>query len=651
MINKDKITVLLVGNPNVGKSALFNSMTGKYVAVSNYPGTTVEVTEGSIKKNGIDIKIIDTPGMYSMLPISEEEKVARDFIFYQNADIIVNVVDAKNLERMLPLTFQLLDTGIPIILVLNMMDELERSGILIDIATLSKELGIPVVPAISIKKKGVKTIFSYILQYPSTEIKHFQYDDEIEEAIKETEGLLKGTYGVSKRIIAIMLLQQDRGTTEKVLAIEGKETIDKIDEIRRSLIEKIKIPIDYAMAVKRQVKALQLMEKIRTMANKRSEDSITTFLSKVTMSPVFGYPILFFVLYFGLYKFVGRFGAGYLVDLIQTKIFEEFLLPGIIDLIEKTLPYDVLKELLIRDYGIITLGVKYAIAIILPIVTTFFLFFSILEDSGYLPRLAMLLDRFFKKIGLTGKAVIPLVLGFGCDTMATMVTRTLSTKKERIIVTILLSLAIPCSAQLGVMLAVLSHSATLLSLWIGILLLIFLLVGYLAGKIIPGEKGLFFVEIPPLRIPRLSNIFIKTYTRLVWYFKEVIPLFIYASVFIWLGKITKIFDAIVGLIAFFLKFIGLPREAAIIFLFGFFRRDYGAAGLYDLHKKGVFTNNELLIIAVMLTLFLPCIAQFIMTIKERGLKTGLYIALFVGAASISVGYLLHLLLTLTQIKL
>lgn len=650
-MNNRKITVLLVGNPNVGKSALFNSMTGKYVAVSNYPGTTVEVTEGVVYKSGCEIKIIDTPGMYSMLPISEEERVARDLIFFQNADIIINVLDAKNIERMLPLTFQLIETGMPVIVVLNMMDEAERSGIKIDHELLSKILGVPVIPTISIKKRGIKTVFNYIINYGVKTPNLLKFDEVIEKTITNIETLLKGNYTVSKRIIASMLIQQDKITTEKVLEIEGKNTIEVVDELRRKLIEQLRMSIDYAMALKRQLEATSIAQKVINNDTVKKQNNFVNFLSKITMSYIWGYPILFLVLYLGLYKFVGEFGAGFLVDFIETEIFEKFLLPGFVNFIEKNIPYEVLKELLIRDYGIITLGIKYAIAIIFPIVTTFFLFFSILEDSGYLPRLAMLLDRFFKKIGLTGRAVIPLVLGFGCDTMATMVTRTLSTKKERIITTILLSLAVPCSAQLGVMLAVLSHSPALLGIWVSILFLVFILVGYLSGKLIKGEKTLFFVEIPPVRIPKLQNIFVKTYTRLVWYFKEVIPLFIYASLFIWVGRITGIFDFLIKIIAFFIKFIGLPKEAAVVFLFGFFRRDYGAAGLYDMHKNGVFNNNELLIMSVMLTLFLPCIAQFIMTIKERGMKTGLYIAGFVLIFSMVVGYLLHLILIMTGIKL
>lgn len=648
---KNKLKVLLVGNPNVGKSSLFNAITGKYVTVSNYPGTTVEITEGSITYKNKNIEIIDTPGMYSMLPISEEERVARNLIFDGNPDFIINVIDAKNLERMLPLTIQLIETGLNIIVVLNMMDEAERKGLYIDTKALSDILGVPVIPTISIKKIGIKKIIETILDY---EIKNRfipPYDIEIIDAIEKISSLLKGDYKISKKIISLLLIQSDKDVYNKVLSLEGQNIIEEIEKIRRNLAGIFKTSIDYILAQKRQLICEDIAKKVIKSQSLEKENQLVRFISNITIHPFWGYPILVLVLYFGLYKFVGEIGAGTLVDYIETEIFENLLLPHLIDLIESNIQSDIIKELLIRDYGIITLGIKYAIAIIFPIVTTFFIFFSILEDSGYLPRLALLMDRFFKKIGLTGKAVIPLVLGLGCDTMATMVTRTLNTKKERIIATILLSLAIPCSAQLGVMLAVLSHNKLLLFSWLFILISIFILVGYLSGKIIKGEKNLFFVEIPPVRIPRISNIFMKTYTRLIWYFKEVIPLFIYASLFIWIGRMTKIFDLLISAIAYPLKFIGLPSESAKIFLFGFFRRDYGAAGLYDMHKEGIFNNNELLIMAVMLTLFLPCIAQFIMTIKERGLKTGLKIAGFVLTFSILVGYLLHLFLNIFKIEL
>jgi len=261
-----------------------------------------------------------------------------------------------------------------------------------------------------------------------------------------------------------------------------------------------------------------------------------------------------------------------------------------------------LRELVGGEYGILTLGVRYAVAIVLPIVGTYFLAFSAIEDSGYLPRLAMLIDRVFKKIGLNGRAVIPMVLGFGCDTMATIVTRTLETRRERIISTLLLSLAIPCSAQLGVMLALLGPHPELAAVWVLVVLGVFLLVGYLAARLMPGERPTFYMELPPLRLPTLRNVLVKTYTRMEWYLREVIPLFIVASVLIWLGKVSGLFDLALAGLRPVMGYLGLPQEAAVAFLFGFFRRDYGAAGLYDLRQA--LTPGQLLVAITTMTLFI-----------------------------------------------
>jgi ferrous iron transport protein B len=297
------------------------------------------------------------------------------------------------------------------------------------------------------------------------------------------------------------------------------------------------------------------------------------------------------------------------------------------------------------------LGVRYAFAIILPIVATFFFAFAIVEDTGYLPRLAMLVDQLFKRMGLSGRAVIPLVLGFGCSTMATMVTRTLPSKRERIIATLLLSLAIPCSAQMGVILALLAGNPIGTLIWLGVIILVFLLIGILASKIMPGELPSFYMEIPPLRLPQLSNILRKTLSRLGWYFTEILPLFIFASVLIWLGQISGVFDALVRLLEHPVRLLGLPEKASVAFLFGFFRRDYGAAGLYDLQKAGMLSANQVVISCITLTLFLPCVAQLLMNFKERGIRMGIAISVFILFFSFSVGLLVNLTFILFNIRL
>jgi ferrous iron transport protein B len=244
-----------------------------------------------------------------------------------------------------------------------------------------------------------------------------------------------------------------------------------------------------------------------------------------------------------------------------------------------------------------------------------------------------------------------MVLGFGCDTMATIVTRTQETRRERIIATLLLALAIPCSAQLGVIFAILAGNGMALLVWIAVIALVFLFIGYLAAKIIPGQRPSFYMEVPPLRLPKVSHVLIKTYTRLQWYLTEVLPFFIVASVLLWLGDLTGVFDIVISGLEPLVGFIGLPPEAAVAFLYGFFRRDFGAAGLYDLHSDGALMGVPLVVSAVILTLFIPCIAQFMVMLKERGVRTTLTITLFVFSFAFLAGYVLHLVLTILGVTL
>jgi len=473
------------------------------------------------------------------------------------------------------------------------------------------------------------------------------YDEVIENSICDIIKHLKADYILSKRAIALLLLQEDEDIVLKVQASEGSSFL-KILEIINNLKKHYSRPVNYVISLDRQKKVQNFTSKFVTQYDK-NESGIAAFFNRLTMNPITGVPILLLVLYYGLYKFVGEFGAGTIVNFLEENIFANFFNPWVNGVVSTYVPWNWLQELLARDYGIITLGLRYAVAIILPIVGTFFFMFAIIEDSGYLPRLAMLVDRVFKKIGLSGRAVIPMTLGFGCDTMATMVSRTLETKRERIITTFLLSLAIPCSAQLGVILALLSGNPIALLIWSGFMLVIFLLIGFLTAKLMPGDGPSFYMELPPLRMPKVSNVIVKTYTRIQWYFIEILPLFIIASILIWFGNLTGLFDWLINLIKPIMNLIGLPDQAAQSFLFGFFRRDYGAAGLYDLHKSGLLSPSQLVIAAATLTLFLPCIAQFAMTVKERGFKFALGIAAFIFPFAFLNGFILNWILGIWKV--
>ena len=476
-----------------------------------------------------------------------------------------------------------------------------------------------------------------------------KYDELLESALAKIRDLLRGNYDVSKRTIGLLLLQGDHQIERQVGEQEGAG-YTAIQDIVAKTRASYSQPLSYIIALRRQQAVRHILDTTVTSREKPSQ-GLAERLSRAMMNPVTGVPILLVVLYFGLYQFVGVLGAGTLVDFIEGTVFGEWVNPWVTDLAVNLIPFKVIQDFFVGEYGVITLGFTYAFALILPIVGTFFIVFSIIEDSGYLPRLAMLIDRVFKKIGLNGRAVIPIVLGFGCDTMATIVTRTQETKRERVITTFLLALAIPCSAQLGVIFAILSGNGLALLIWGGVVVLVFLLVGYLAARVIPGERASFYMEVPPLRLPKISNVLVKTYTRLQWYFFEVLPIFILASILLWAGELTGVLALVSRGLEPLVEFIGLPPEAAVVFLYGFFRRDFGAAGLYDLQSSGIILGVPLVVAAVTLTLFIPCVAQFSVMLKERGIKTALAIALFIFPFAFLVGFILNLVLTALGVSL
>jgi ferrous iron transport protein B len=316
-------------------------------------------------------------------------------------------------------------------------------------------------------------------------------------------------------------------------------------------------------------------------------------------------------------------------------------------------PSEFLTDLLVGPYGVITMGLTYAIAIVLPIVATFFFCFSVLEDSGYLPRLAVMVNRMFRLMGLNGRAVLPMVLGLGCDTMATLTTRILGTRKDRLIVILLLALGIPCSAQLGVilgMLAGLSWKAT--ALWCGVLAGVILLVGFLASKVIPGERSEFILEIPPLRLPAVSNLIRKTLARVEWYLKEAVPLFILGTLVLFFADKTGLLGAVQrGVEPVVTGLLGLPAAASDAFIIGFLRRDFGAAGLFRLASDGQLDPVQTVVSLVTITLFIPCIANLFMIIKEQGTKVAALVAAFIFPFALLVGGALNFCLRLFGVDL
>jgi ferrous iron transport protein B len=335
--------------------------------------------------------------------------------------------------------------------------------------------------------------------------------------------------------------------------------------------------------------------------------------------------------------------------LFEDGLFGRGVNPASIWLVNRFIPIAFIRDFLVGEYGLITMGLTYAIAIVLPVVATFFLMFGFLEDSGYIPRLAIFCDRIFRVMGLNGKAVLPMVLGLGCDTMATMTTRILGTPKERLIAILLLALGIPCSAQLATILGILGGvSAAALATLFTVVLGQMFLVGWLAARVLTGERSEFILELPPIRWPRLGNLLTKTRLRVWWYLGEAVPLFLAGTVLlfvldrigalVWIARVGE--PIVTGL-------LGLPAATAQILVMGFLRRDYGAAGLFQLAHSGQLTGAQAVVALTVMTLFVPCVANFLIMVRERGLKVGLGIVAVITPVAIFTGaglnYVLHAL--------
>ena len=570
------LRVALVGQPNVGKSVVFGRLTGRYVTVSNYPGTTVAVTKGRSLVGTEVCDLIDTPGVNALEgTLSEDEQITREVLTGEQADLVIQIADARNLRRALMLTGQIARFGKPTILALNMIDEAYARGISIDAVALEAELGIPVIEMVAVEGRGLA---------------------ELREAF-------------------------------------GRAAVPRT-------------PV-HTQAIERAQWAHELTGRVRRSST-LSLAYLPEALARLTRRPLTGLPILAAVLY-SLYLFVGVFGAQTLVKLLEEGLFGRGINPAAIWLADRFIPFPLVRDFFVGQYGLITMGVTYAIAIVLPVVATFFLLFGFLEDSGYIPRLAIFCDRIFRVMGLNGKAVLPMVLGLGCDTMATMTTRILGTPKERLIAILLLALGIPCSAQLATILGILGgiSFAALVTLFAVVLGQMFF-VGWLAARVLKGERSEFILELPPIRWPRLGNLLTKTRLRVWWYLGEAVPLFLIGTALLFaldrIGALTWIAAAgrpvVTGL-------LGLPPATAQILVMGFLRRDYGAAGLFQLAHSGQLTGVQAVVALTVMTLFVPCVANFLMMVRERGLKTGFAIlgvvtpvAIFTGAG---LNYVLHAL--------
>ena len=636
-------SIALVGHPNVGKSVLFHQLTGQHVTVSNYPGTTVELARGAARRLP-ETFILDTPGVITFPPHSDDEQVTARVLLYEPLRAILQVGDAKNLRRTLLLCVQLAELGLPLVLALNMMDEAESRGVQADHDLLSENLCVPVVPTTATRGRGLDELQSALNTARPPQLR-LEYPEKIELALAQFNAQLKQA-GVKDapihlRALGLSWLSGDPVTESWLAERLSVEVVGELVSQRASQQGSLQKSLVATIQEARLAYVERIIKRAVTSSGQGRRNN-RAGLSHLTTHPVWGVLILAAVMY-ALYWFVGIFGAGILVSLLEENLFGQVINPWVVGWVQQLIAWPFVVDLLVGEYGLWTMGMTYALALILPIVATFFLAFGVMEDSGYLPRLAALSNRLFEFLGLNGKAVLPMVLGLGCVTMATLTTRVMESRRERLLVTLLLALAVPCSAQLGVvmgMLASVSLTATLI--WGGVVFLVLLVIGWLAARLMPGERTQLLVELPPLRWPVLSNVLIKTLARMEWYLKEVLPLFLVGAALMFaldksgsLEWITRAGEPLVT------GWLGLPPQASAAFLVGFLRRDFGATGLFLMQSDGLLTSMQVVVAMVTITLFIPCIASVMMIAKESNWRTALGMVVLIIPLAFLVGGLLY----------
>lgn len=635
--NKLKSYVIaLAGNANVGKSALFNQLTGLHQTIGNWPGKTVEIKEGHLLHHGVDLRIVDLPGIYSLSSYSPEEEVTESFILENKPDLVINVVDAAHLERNLFLTILLMEMEIPMILCLNQIDFAQHEGISIDTLSLSKSLGIPVVPTVAIHGKGLDELIQTSLDQIQNQatIQAIKFGEEIENQIQDIiESLKPLNLKASSRFYALRLLENKHHAKVSLdLSIQTK-----LDISRKNIEDLHREPIEYVLSSERYSKAEHIARESTQIkkANNRARILFDMFL----LSPFSGYIALtvFLLFIFSSIFYLGNFIASWLE--IGVALLESLVLSS-------SVPYA--SE--IWSYGIV--GVISAVEVVLPYILPFYLLLSFFEDSGYIARMAVLTDSVMHLAGLHGKAFLPLFLGYGCTVTSILGSRIIEDRKERI-VTCLLSTLVPCSARtiiiMGLIGTFIGFQWVLLVYALNMVIL--LLVGRISTRFLKSTAPGLIIEVPTLRWPNIRNVFKSTWFRLKDFFVFVVPIILVGHIFFELIKngafINYIEKAFAGI---FQSLWGLPSFTVIPLVFGILRKELGLIMLQTFSPSGsiagALSPRQMIVYSIIMMFYFPCVATLSALVKELGWKKSLAITAFDIIFALVVGIIVNFGLSL-----
>jgi ferrous iron transport protein B len=648
---KRKLTVCLAGNANVGKSAIFNQLTGLNQTIGNWPGKTVERAEGTLYFKGYTIRVIDLPGTYSMSAYSMEEVVSREYIAVERPDVVVNVVDASALERNLYLTIQLLELNPTLVIALNQIDFAAKKGITVDAKKLSEMLGVPVVATVATTGIGMQELLSRVVEVAekatrSTEIK---YGQEIEASIEKLEVVVKtGLSRLSSRYpprwIATKLLERDEDVFKKIELDKGDQTISQATEIADQIEEVHGEPSSVVMASERYSLASRIAEtSVRIVSPPRV--SMSQRVDAVTAHKIFGYPVLAGVVA-SVFSIV--FVAGNAMIGVLEGLFDLVLVPATQTLLSRALPPVVVQLI----SGGVVWGIGAAVTIVLPYIIPFYILLGILEDSGYLPRAAFLMDNLMHKIGLHGKAFIPLLLGFGCNVPACVGCRIMETDRERFLAGFVVTL-IPCAARTVIILGLVGRylgMAAAMALYLFDLCLVFLL-GRIAFKILPGEPVGLIMEMPPYRMPAAKSVLKKTWARTKDFVYVAFPFIVGGSVVLQCLSVTGLTSTIADFMSpLTTSWLGLPPIAGIPLIFGVLRKELTLvlladfAGTFDF--SSILTPVQMIVFAIVTMIYIPCVATIAALAREFGTKRAAAVAVLDSILAILFGGLAYHILSL-----
>lgn len=621
MGGKDKVRIALVGQPNCGKSTIFNQVAGYRSIASNFPGTTVSYTMSDIRFGNRVFELIDLPGIYSLSPVDEAEKESRKFILKTGADLYINVVDASLLSRSLEFTIELMELELPMIICLNMMDEAAEKGVIIDLDKLSKILGIPVVATVANKGRGIRELFETALRAIEEGVKALppKFCGAIEREVSELEGRLKGIDIVGKlpvRFIALKLVEGD----EEISSIVYRYAPDVkalVERVRERVIREYNRDPEEVTASQRHSLAFSIFEQVAKV--KRGKETLKDRVDFIILNPYLGYPLLFLILYF-FFTFVFKLGS--LLESPLIDFFDRFY--QIISPLFGSggaFPY-VMKGL----YD----GFTGGLAIVLPYLVPFLLGLSFLEDLGYLPRIAFLMDALMHKIGLHGKAILPLILGYGCNVPAVMALRILESSRDRFIASIL-TVLIPCAARMTIIMGLVGFY--LGGGWVFFLYVLNLVVVGLLGwglsKLLPGYCEGLIMEVPSYRLPTFKGLLAKTWLRLREFIVIAWPLLIGGSIILSLITYHGLESKINSYLSFITYPLGLPNSVGLTLIFGLLRKELSLLMLRQAlgGELSILLPSQMLVFTVFVVFYFPCISTLGVLLKEIGIRRSLFVLL------------------------